>query len=322
MLSLTALAACRQGGPLRSFTVGEELAYIAFNSPDDFEQGAYQNASLLIRDGVYRIEIREGDNELWWGQWGEVYDNVVIDVDVAQLSERNENAYGVMCRVRGRVGLPVDTTGLEAPTDVFSSEQPTEEATESATAEATGAASMTEESAEEAAATVESAAVTDEPEADATDEGAAEETEEPDATVEAADATPDAEAEATDDDTEATAEATQVVTTILEPTNGDGYLFLIQGTGSYSIMRARGRDLTPLVNWTTSEHINVGPAENHLRAVCMGDYLAFYINDNFVADVTDSTYQRGQVGLAASAASRLGLLVDFDNLTISQVNAS
>ena len=55
-----------------------------------------------------------------------------------------------------------------------------------------------------------------------------------------------------------------------------------------------------------------------MRAVCMGDYLALYINDEFVADATDDTYSTGQVGLAASASNILGVQVEFDNLTVHE----
>jgi hypothetical protein len=85
-------------------------------------------------------------------------------------------------------------------------------------------------------------------------------------------------------------------------------------------MRSRGRSVTPLVNWTSSSAIQTGPAANRIRAVCMGDYLAMYVNGTFVGDATDDTYTVGQVGLVGAAASRLGLQVDFDNLTVSAAN--
>jgi hypothetical protein len=117
---------------------------------------------------------------------------------------------------------------------------------------------------------------------------------------------------------EATPETTPEATAQAFYGEGDGYLFLIQGAGAYSILRARGRDLQPLVQWTNSAAINQGPVKNHLRAICVGDYLAFWINDKFVADVTDDAYLGGQVGLAASSSDRLGIRVDFDNLQVSE----
>lgn len=273
------LAACSAGGPLRNVAKGDELAYYNFSEPRSFEEGAYDGALLRVIDGVYRINVRVGDNTMWWGQWGDTYDNVVIDVDVKQLSERPENAYGVMCRVRGTVG-------------------------QSRAVDPELAAVMAETTPEPESTQFPDTEVTAEPEAEA---------------AAAAEATAEATAEST-----AAPEATPAIEAL--PTSapasgeGDGYLFLIQGSGSYAIMRARGRDLHPLVNWTLSDVIRTGAnSENHLRAVCSGNYLAFYINEQFVADATDDTYTMGQVGLAASAATRLGAVIEFDNLQISQV---
>lgn len=123
-----------------------------------------------------------------------------------------------------------------------------------------------------------------------------------------AEATPEAEA------TEPAEEATAEVEPAYSP-SGDGYLFVVQGSGQYAIFRARGRDVQTLVNWTASEHIRTGAASNHLRAVCVDNYLAFYINDQFVADTTDDSFRAGQIGLVAGAASRLGARIEFDNLS-------
>lgn len=250
------LSACQSHNPLRQVTKGEELAFYDFSSPASFEQGTYGAATLRVTSGVYRIDVTQGDNTLWWGQWGESYGDAVIDVDVAQTTERNETAYGVMCRVRGTVGQAVEADPelaaiMESTPEMDSITEPTE----------------TEEAVE------------------ATDEAV---------------------------DTEATSEPSYG--------EGDGYLFLIQGSGSYAILRSRGRDVVPLVNWTVSDQINVGPGSNHLRAICLGNYLALYVNDQFMADVTDDTYSSGQVGLVASAANRLGLRVEFDNLTVSEAS--
>lgn len=275
------LAACQSRAPLRQVTKGEELAYYNFSMPGSFEEGTYGLASLRVVSGAYRIDVQQGDNTLWWGQWGNTYDNVVIDVDTSQITERNENAFGVMCRVRGSVGQP---RAVDPELAAIMDTTPTQESDPvGSEAEATG------EPAAEAQVTAEAESVETEA----------------------------IEIDAAADSTE-TPEASTPESSFGE---GDGYLFLIQGTGSYAIMRARGRDVVPLVNWTTSEHIHVGPGQNHLRVICSGNYLAFYANDQFLADVTDDTYTRGQVGLVASAANRLGVRVEFDNLSISEARA-
>ena len=111
LAGMLALAACSTG-PVRSFKVGDELATYDFSEPRTFEEGAYTDATLRIADGQYKISLNRGDSEIWWAQWGDTLDDVVLDVDIEQVSERNENAYGVACRLRGQVGqnIGVDPT--------------------------------------------------------------------------------------------------------------------------------------------------------------------------------------------------------------------
>jgi hypothetical protein len=209
---------------------------------------------MVIEGGVYRIDVRQGDNELWWGQWGDTLSDVILEVKANRITERSENSYGVMCRVRGTVG-------------------------QEQAADPELAVMMEEES-----------------------------------------ATPESEAPSDESQSAMTAEPIQSATS--EPAlprstaEGDGYLFLIQGTGQYGIFRASSRNLTPLVDWTSSAAIRQEPGENRLRAICVGDYLALYINDQFAADVTDNRYREGQVGLVASSANRLGVNVEFDDLVV------
>lgn len=276
LISVSLVIGACAGSSTPNIVRGDLLAEYTFSDPLSFEQGAYGPATLRVNSGVYSVDVFQGDNTLWWGQWGDTLDDVVIEVEASQITERSENAYGVMCRVRGVVGQP------QTPDpDLVAILEATAPAEATAEAEAT-------------------------PDAEATAEAA------PEATAEA---TPDAEA---------TAEAAPEV----EPTaqneqeaianEGDGYLFLIQGTGAASIQRARGRAVTPLVNWTQNAAIVAGVGTNRLRAICDGDYLALYVNDVLVAQTNDSTYRSGQVGLAASAANRLGVRIEFDNLMVYQ----
>ena len=270
LIAVLLIAACQSNAPLHQFIKGDVQATYDFSKTASFEEGAYGAATLQVIDGVYEINVMQGDNVLWWGQWGDTYKDSVIEVDTSQQSETNENAYGVMCRVQGTVGQqqPVDPALAAVLQD--STAEPTIEATAQATGEATAEAT--------------------------------------------AQATPEA------------ALALPLLTPTASPTSapvssGNGYLFLIQGGGQFAIMRATGRNLTPLVNWTSSDAIKQGVASNHLRAICSGTYLAFYVNDTFMGDATDATYNSGQVGLAASSANRAGTRISFDNLTIANAAA-
>lgn len=104
--------------------------------------------------------------------------------------------------------------------------------------------------------------------------------------------------------------------------NGDGYYFLISGDGYYAIAKGEGDDVNELVEWTTSSAINQGQASNTIRAVCIDNYLALYVNDEFVADTEDSEYTSGYAGFAAAAFDGGNVDASFDNLTISAASLS
>jgi hypothetical protein len=98
---------------------------------------------------------------------------------------------------------------------------------------------------------------------------------------------------------------------------GIGYFFLISGDGYASIRWSNGRSLDPIVSAAPSEHIRRGAATNRLRVVCVGDYLALWVNGEFVADARDQRAATGAVGLAGVmnyASQRL--VVAFDDLKI------
>lgn len=86
--------------------------------------------------------------------------------------------------------------------------------------------------------------------------------------------------------------------------DGSGYFFLVSADGAYSIRRGAGSAIDALVPWQNGGGLRRGQATNELRAVCIDDYLALYINGEFVADVRDDRYRSGFTGLAAALAPR------------------
>ena len=104
----------------------------------------------------------------------------------------------------------------------------------------------------------------------------------------------------------------------LDPGNsGRGYYFLIGGDGYFTIRWSNGRSLDDIVPARSSNAINTGQANNRIRAVCVEDYLALWINDRFVAEARDNRATQGAVGLAAAMnyqGERLD--VSFDDLKI------
>lgn len=102
----------------------------------------------------------------------------------------------------------------------------------------------------------------------------------------------------------------------LAPDNsGRGYYFLISGDGHYSIRWNNGRTLDDIIAMTPSNKIKQGKAKNQIRAVCIDNYLALWINDEFVAEAYDKRASQGYVGLAGFMGyDNQNLTVDFDNL--------
>jgi hypothetical protein len=96
----------------------------------------------------------------------------------------------------------------------------------------------------------------------------------------------------------------------------NGYYFLIGADGSYSIRIGQFGEVRPLVHWSRSGAINRGAATNHIRAVCVEDYLALYVNDEFLADVRDSTHSRGFAGLTVAAREGSSVEIAFNTVTI------
>lgn len=103
----------------------------------------------------------------------------------------------------------------------------------------------------------------------------------------------------------------------------DGYYFLISGEGRYTIYLFEGGVRRDLIPWTASDAINQGFADNTLIAVCNGDYLAFYANDQLLGETRDNTFTSGNAGMAATIfVPDEDVYVVYDNLKIWQLSGA
>ena len=98
--------------------------------------------------------------------------------------------------------------------------------------------------------------------------------------------------------------------------SGDGYYFYISGDGYWSIRRAQGRTVTPLVDFTQSDAVHRDQSINLIRALCIEDYLALYVNEQFVGDVRDRAFSSGVAGFSVAVPQDGDIDVSFDNLRI------
>ena len=97
------------------------------------------------------------------------------------------------------------------------------------------------------------------------------------------------------------------------------YRFEISGDGYFNIQkRQKGKWQKLIADWTESSTIHTGAATNHLRVVCAGRALTFFVNQVQVAQVTDDAFARGEVGVLAGTLTEPGVQVAFDNVEVSK----
>lgn len=98
------------------------------------------------------------------------------------------------------------------------------------------------------------------------------------------------------------------------------YFFIISSDGYYAIGKVKNGEQTLLSGESMdySDAVLQGAATNHLRADCVGSYLAFYVNGTPLATVEDSDFTQGDVGLMAGTFDTPGTDILFDNFTVLQ----
>lgn len=98
---------------------------------------------------------------------------------------------------------------------------------------------------------------------------------------------------------------------------GNGYYFLVGSDGTFSISVATGArgDLFQLVPWQASGAVRRGKQPNSLRAVCVENYLALFVNDVFVAETFDDEFTQGQAGVALGAVQATAW-ARFDDIAV------
>lgn len=98
--------------------------------------------------------------------------------------------------------------------------------------------------------------------------------------------------------------------------NRNGYYFLISGDGFVSIRRVERGLSSPIVDWTPHNAVRQGTRSNQLRAICAGEYLALYVNNQLVAEGEDGRFDTGVVGFAASGSEAGAVQVTFEQFTV------
>ncbi len=106
LIGMLILAACGSDDPDKNAVTGNVLLTETFDEAGVWEEGAYPtdaatpDAKLTITEGRYQIDFSaDRSAALTWGSGDEAYTDVIIEVDIEQLSAEDDNIYGVACRL-------------------------------------------------------------------------------------------------------------------------------------------------------------------------------------------------------------------------------
>jgi len=99
------------------------------------------------------------------------------------------------------------------------------------------------------------------------------------------------------------------------------YFLRITTDGYYAISKLVDGSETTLGagEYTATDAVNTGVgAVNHVRADCVGSTLTLYVNGEKLEQVTDSTFDSGDVGLLGGSFETGGVDLLFDNFIVYQ----
>ena len=97
------------------------------------------------------------------------------------------------------------------------------------------------------------------------------------------------------------------------------YYFQIVGNeGEYRIEKQFAGTWSTLEEANAAEHIKSDGTVNHVKIICTGPQLSFYINDFKLVDIEDDSFLNGFIALSAMSGIELNSPVDviFDNMKI------
>jgi hypothetical protein len=100
---------------------------------------------------------------------------------------------------------------------------------------------------------------------------------------------------------------------------GNFYRFDLTGDGGYAVLKSEHNEWEILADWRESAHVKPLGEANRIRVVCQGDSMTFYVDGQQLVRVQDDSFERGDVGLFASAFSDPNVEVEFDDLEIWEI---
>ncbi len=106
------------------------------------------------------------------------------------------------------------------------------------------------------------------------------------------------------------------ISLVCRVTDDGWYEFSMNSGGFWFIWRFDEDGFTKLAEGGSTA-INLQKSKNHLTAICQGDTLTLYVNDEEVGSTSDGKFTEGQVGVSVTTFNIQGAGVEFDNVIVS-----
>ena len=103
---------------------------------------------------------------------------------------------------------------------------------------------------------------------------------------------------------------------------GNFYYFRIYSDGKYMISKSfeKGEeDWENIKDWTDSKHIKRGKGINRLKVIAHGSQILVFVNEEYLATVTDSSFVKGGAGMIVGTYNESNVHVHFDNFKVSPI---
>lgn len=95
------------------------------------------------------------------------------------------------------------------------------------------------------------------------------------------------------------------------------YFYAISHDGYYSLWRKRNNEWETLVEWASSDALESGDgAYNTLAVLAEGESISILANETLLAEVTDSAFSEGTLGLVVGTFDNGGVEIAFDGVYI------
>ncbi len=105
--------------------------------------------------------------------------------------------------------------------------------------------------------------------------------------------------------------------------DGDNHMLFLISADGYSVI-GKFKDGTyqnlSSKEWLASSAIKQGQELNHIRADCVDNTFALYVNGQLVATATDDDFSTGMVGLTVGTSQDPNAAVMFDNFVVTENN--